>query len=91
MPEDAADIHGITAAALAGAPAFADILADLTAALRGKRCLIYSSAYGVRRLRRELTLCYLDRAARRCRETVRTGTVPEDIGRSLRWLPGWTP
>ncbi|MFJ8982686.1 exonuclease domain-containing protein [Streptomyces sp. NPDC102282] len=80
VPGDAADIHGITTEALVGAPRFSDVLVQLTGLLDGKRCLIYNKWYDVGRLRHELTLHYLDRAARGAvEETVRTGTVPEDV------------
>lgn len=80
VPEDAADIHGITTEALVGAPTFSDILVRLTGLLDGKRCLIYNKWYDVGRLRHELTLHYLDRAAREAaEETVHTGTVPDDV------------
>ncbi|WP_018569642.1 3'-5' exonuclease [Streptomyces sp. PsTaAH-124] len=80
VPGDAAAIHGITTEALVGAPTFSDVLVKLTGLLDGKRCLIYNQWYDVGRLRHELTLHYLDRAAREAaEETVRTGTVPEDV------------
>jgi hypothetical protein len=80
VPDDAADIHGITTEALVGAPTFSDVLVQLTGLLDGKRCLIYNKWYDVGRLRHELTLHYLDRAAREAaEETVRTGTVPENV------------
>ncbi|NED06001.1 3'-5' exonuclease, partial [Streptomyces sp. SID6648] len=80
VPEDAADIHGITTEALAGAPTFSDVLVQLTGLLDGKRCLIYNQWYDVGRLRHELTLHYLDRAAREAaEETAGTGTVAENV------------
>ncbi|MEU0375347.1 3'-5' exonuclease [Streptomyces sp. NPDC006283] len=87
VPDDAAGIRGITTEALAGAPTFADVLVQLTGLLDGKRCLIYNKWYDVGWLRHELTLHYLDRAAREtAEEAVRTGTVPEDVReRALVW------
>ncbi|MFF1700060.1 exonuclease domain-containing protein [Streptomyces sp. NPDC058257] len=87
VPDDAAAIHGITTEALSGARTFSDVLVQLTGLLDGKRCLIYNKWYDVARLRHELTLHYLDRAAREAaEETVSTGTVPEDVReRSLSW------
>lgn len=58
IPQDATGIHGITDGQVAGAPAFGDILVQLTAALDGKRCLIYNRPYDVARLRHELTVHY---------------------------------
>lgn len=80
VPGEAADIHGITTEALVGAPTFSDVLVQLTGLLDGKRCLIYNKWFDVDRLRHELTLHYLDRAAREAAEaTVSTGTVPVDV------------
>ncbi|MEU0743976.1 3'-5' exonuclease [Streptomyces sp. NPDC006134] len=80
VPDDAAAIHGITTEALVGAPTFSDVLVQLTGLLDGKRCLIYNKWFDVGRLQHELTLHYLDRAAREAaEEAVRTGTVPEDL------------
>jgi hypothetical protein len=80
IPEDSTEIHGITDAMVAGAPAFADILPTLTQLLDGKRCLIYNKWFDLGRLRHELTLHHLDRAARdAAREAADTGTVPEDL------------
>jgi DNA polymerase III epsilon subunit-like protein len=62
VPDDAAELHGITTEALAGAPTFSDVLVQLTGLLDGKRCLIYNKWYDIGRLRRELTLHYLDRS-----------------------------
>jgi DNA polymerase III epsilon subunit-like protein len=58
IPADATDIHGITDEEVADAPSFAEILVRLTAALDGRRCLIYNSPYDVARLQHELTLHY---------------------------------
>ncbi|MGF3140987.1 exonuclease domain-containing protein [Streptomyces diastaticus] len=80
VPGDAAAIHGITTEALIGAPAFSDVLVQLTGLLDGKRCLIYNKWFDVGRLRHELTLHYLDRAAREAAEEMsRTGTVAGDV------------
>ncbi|MEU7230025.1 3'-5' exonuclease [Streptomyces chrestomyceticus] len=84
VPDDAAALHGITTARVAGAPAFSDVLVQLTSLLDGKRCLIYNRWYDVGVLRHELTLHYLDRAAREAAETVRLekvqpGTVAGDL------------
>ncbi|MCX4885907.1 3'-5' exonuclease [Streptomyces sp. NBC_00847] len=56
IPWEATGIHGITDDQVATAPAFADVLPQLAAALEGKRCLIYNRPYDVARLRHELTL-----------------------------------
>jgi DNA polymerase III epsilon subunit-like protein len=58
IPPEATDIHGITDAMVADAPSFAEILVRLTAALDGRRCLIYNSPYDTARLRHELTVHY---------------------------------
>lgn len=58
IPPDATDIHGITDEQVADAPRFAKILARLTDALTGRRCLIYNQPYDVARLRHELTVHY---------------------------------
>lgn len=53
---------------------------QLTGLLDGKRCLIYNKWFDVGRLRHELTLHYLDRAAREAAEEMsRTGTVAGDV------------
>ncbi|MEU6285011.1 3'-5' exonuclease [Streptomyces sp. NPDC047028] len=79
VPGEAADIHGITTEALVGAPTFSDILVRLTGLLDGRRTLIYNDVYDIGRLRHELTLHYLDRAAREAAgEAASTGTVPEN-------------
>jgi hypothetical protein len=58
IPAEATGIHGITDVQVADAPRFADILVQLTAALDGRRCLIYNKPYDVARLRHELTVHY---------------------------------
>lgn len=58
IPAHVSDIHGITDAHVAGAPSFSAVLPQLTAALAGRRCLIYNKAFDVGRLRHELTLHY---------------------------------
>jgi hypothetical protein len=58
IPPDATDIHGITDAHVADAPTFGDVLVRLTAALDGRRCLIYNESYDTARLRHELTVHY---------------------------------
>jgi DNA polymerase III epsilon subunit-like protein len=58
IPGEATDIHGITDALVAAAPAFGDVLEQLTTVLAGKRCLIYNKPYDVARLRHELTMHY---------------------------------
>ncbi|KAB7833563.1 3'-5' exonuclease [Streptomyces mobaraensis] len=80
IPRDASAIHGITDADVAGAPRFTDVLVQLTGVLDGKRVLIYNDVYDVGRLRHELTLHYLDRAARDSAVTaVSTGDLPVDL------------
>jgi DNA polymerase III epsilon subunit-like protein len=56
IPWEATDIHGITDEQVADGPRFADVLERLTAALEGRRCLIYNAPYDVARLRHELAL-----------------------------------
>ncbi|ELP62930.1 exonuclease [Streptomyces turgidiscabies Car8] len=74
------EFHGITDAMVASAPTFSDVLVKLTGLLDGKRCLIYNDVYDVNRLRHELMLHFLDRAAREAaEETEGTGTVAEDL------------
>ncbi|MGW7283975.1 exonuclease domain-containing protein [Streptomyces sp. NPDC054847] len=58
IPADATSIHGITDTMTATAPTFSSILDQLTAALDGRRCLIYNRPYDVARLRHELTIHY---------------------------------
>ncbi|MFC9431472.1 exonuclease domain-containing protein [Streptomyces sp. NPDC056987] len=63
IPAQASKIHRITNADVAGAPTFADVLPQLVRLLEGRRCLIYNDAYDMNRLRHELTLHHLARAA----------------------------
>lgn len=58
IPEDATVLHGITDAQVQGAPTFGSQLPHLTAALVGRRVLIYNRGFDVGRLRHELTLHY---------------------------------
>jgi hypothetical protein len=58
IPSAATDVHGITDAMVDGAPAFAEILPALTAALAGRRVLIYNAPYDTGVLRWELTRHY---------------------------------
>ncbi|MGW7222446.1 exonuclease domain-containing protein [Streptomyces sp. NPDC054826] len=58
IPADASEIHGITDEAVASAPTFGQILVSLTAALDGRRCLIWNAPYDKGRLRWELTRHY---------------------------------
>ncbi|MFL0028488.1 exonuclease domain-containing protein [Streptomyces sp. NBUL23] len=100
VPDDAAAIHGITTEELAGAPTFSAVLGQLTELLDGRRCLIYNQWYDVARLRHELTLHYLDRAAREAaEETGSADTLPEDVReqalsrareQAAAWLGGMT-
>lgn len=60
IPAEASDIHGITDADVAGAPTFAAILPQLTAALHGRRVLIYNAPYDLGRLQHELGLALAD-------------------------------
>ncbi|WP_236669913.1 3'-5' exonuclease [Streptomyces antimycoticus] len=78
VPGDAARIHKITSEMVAGAPTFSSIAVRLTELLDHKRVLIYNKWFDVERLRWELTLHYLDRAARElAAEAVGTNTVLE--------------
>ena len=80
IPAAATAVHGITDAMVAGAPRFGDVLERLEAVLDGKRVLIYNRPYDVARLRHEVTLHHLDRAARTAaEEAARSGTVPGDV------------
>lgn len=58
IPEAATSIHGITDSMVAAAPTFTEVLGKLSAALDGKRCLIYNAPYDIGRLRFELTQHY---------------------------------
>lgn len=58
IPAEATDIHGITDTMVEDAPSFSSILDQLTAALNGRRCLIYNRWYDVPRLHWELTQHY---------------------------------
>jgi DNA polymerase III epsilon subunit-like protein len=58
IPTEATGIHGITDDMVTEAPTFTDILVRLTAALDGRRCLIYNAPYDTARLRFELTRHY---------------------------------
>lgn len=58
IPRQASDIHGITDDDVKSAPTFSDLLVRLTAALDGRRILIYNAPYDVMRLRWELTRHY---------------------------------
>ncbi|WP_329345461.1 3'-5' exonuclease (plasmid) [Streptomyces sp. NBC_01352] len=74
------EFHGITDAMVASAPTFSDVLVKLTGLLDGKRCLIYNDVYDVNRLRHELTLHFLNRAAREAaEETEGTEAVAADL------------
>lgn len=64
IPAEATDIHGITDAMVAGAPTFPEVLERLSEVLAGRHCLIYNAGYDIGRLRHELILHHLDRAAR---------------------------
>ncbi|WP_369380370.1 exonuclease domain-containing protein [Streptomyces sp. cg36] len=80
IPTAASDIHGITDTLVQTAPTFGDLLAQLTTALTGKRVLIYNQPYDVARLRHELTLHYLDQAARTAAYAVAAaGSVPAGL------------
>ncbi|MFF8414923.1 exonuclease domain-containing protein [Streptomyces omiyaensis] len=58
IPAAASEIHGITDEAVAGAPSFGQVLVGLTAALDGRRCLIWNAPYDEGVLRWELTRHY---------------------------------
>jgi len=74
IPRGATAIHGIDDAMVSDAPTFSETLATLTAALKGRRVLIYNRVFDVKRLRHELMLHYLDRAAEAAAErAVTTG------------------
>ncbi|MBT1098377.1 3'-5' exonuclease [Streptomyces sp. Tu102] len=55
IPAETSDHHGITDDQVSDAPSFDDVLPRLTAALAGKRVLIYNAAFDIGRLRYELT------------------------------------
>ncbi|MFK0294812.1 3'-5' exonuclease [Streptomyces sp. NPDC090442] len=63
IPPDATEKHKITDEMVSGAPSFSAIVGELTAALDGRRVLIYNKPYDVGRLRYELTRHYVSRAA----------------------------
>jgi hypothetical protein len=80
IPAEAWGVHGIADADVQDAPRFGDVLVQLTGALVNRRCLIYNRGYDVSRLRHELTLHYVDRAAREAaREVAATGVLPERV------------
>ncbi len=58
VPAAATDVHGITDAMVRDAPRFAEVLPALTAALAGRRVLIYNAPYDKGVLRWELTRHY---------------------------------
>ncbi|MER5876140.1 3'-5' exonuclease [Streptomyces sp. NPDC001910] len=58
IPDASTRVHGITDEQVHDAPAFADQLPHLAAALAGRRVLIYNRGFDVGRLRHELTLHY---------------------------------
>jgi len=103
IPDEAASIHGITDAMVTaeGVPSFSEVLDRLTVALDGRRCLIYNAAFDVARLRHELRLHYLDRAAKTAADTAAAtgslaGVPPRDelvagaLARAASWLDGMT-
>jgi DNA polymerase III epsilon subunit-like protein len=55
IPAEASGIHGITDAMVAGAPTFAEVAAELFAAIRGKRVLVYNLGYDLARLEYEFS------------------------------------
>jgi hypothetical protein len=63
IPSEATAIHGITDAMVTGAPTFSEILPQLTAALSGRRIVIYNRDYDTGRLCWELHLHHLLRPA----------------------------
>lgn len=65
IPPEATAIHGITDAMVAGRPAFAEILPALTAALAGRRVLIYNARFDTQRLAHEVASCQHGGPARR--------------------------
>lgn len=78
IPVEASDIHGITDSMVAEAPSFGQVLASLTAALAGKRCLIYNKSYDVGRLRHELLLHH------------QASSHPEPEQAATAWFDGMT-
>lgn len=56
IPRESTDIHGITDAMVASAPPFAEIVAELADAIRGKRVLVYNLGYDLARLEHEFGL-----------------------------------
>lgn len=54
IPDEAAAIHGISNAMVAGAPTFADVLPRLLEALRGRYLVIYNLTYDLQILRNML-------------------------------------
>ncbi|WP_232734382.1 3'-5' exonuclease [Kitasatospora sp. CB02891] len=77
---EASEIHGITDVDVVSAPVFSAVLDRLSAVLDGKRCLIYNDVYDVGRLRHELTLHFLDPAARETAAmSAAEGEVPDGL------------
>lgn len=94
IPAEATDIHGITDAMVAEAPMFADILVQLTAALDGRRCLIYNEPYDVGRLRWELTRHYQaagdDRPEQSATAWLDTMTFEDAMVPYSDWVGDWS-
>ncbi|GGX57609.1 3'-5' exonuclease [Streptomyces chartreusis] len=99
IPAEATDHHGITDDQVSDAPAFEDVLPRLTAALAGKRVLIYNAAFDIDRLRYELTRYHVERIAQdRARQVSDTGVsagLPEQAeagaeaaARAAAWIDG---
>ncbi|MFJ8957315.1 exonuclease domain-containing protein [Streptomyces sp. NPDC102381] len=86
IPEEASQIHGITDSDVASAATFSQLLDGLTAVLSGKRVLIYNKWFDIGALQHELTLHYLDRAAREFVEEASAEALREGAReRSLGW------
>ena len=96
IPAEATSIHGITdtMVAEAGVPTFAEVVDRLTAALAGKRVVIYNRSFDVGRLRYELVRYYAGHiAGQNMRETVETDVVAGEgqeqaAKRAAAWIGG---
>jgi DNA polymerase-3 subunit epsilon len=57
IPQEAADIHGITDKMVAEAPPFAEVLPELQKALYGRKVIIYNLTYDVRLIEQSAKAC----------------------------------
>ncbi|RSN90118.1 3'-5' exonuclease [Streptomyces sp. WAC 05379] len=97
IPAEATDHHGITDDQVSDASSFEDALPRLTAALTGKRVLIYNAAFDIGRLRYELIRYHVERIAqeqaRQASDTEVSAGLPERAeaeaaARTAAWIDG---